>query len=325
MRLLLSLSRPAGWFEKLSQEEQDAYLKAHPHSKMKRTAHKAEPKSAALSVGTVVVEGKRVLADGSPLPEHIKKLALPPAWTDVKINPDPSGSLLAMGKDSKGRVQAVYSDAHNARQAELKFRRVSELIKKMGEIAAQNEGVRKSGTPKQMEAADCLKLIMVTGIRPGSDEDTGAAKKAYGATTLKGEHVVATENGVELHFTGKKGVSLKIPVTDPDTAEMLKRRAGQAGKDGNLFNVNDAQLRDHTHSMDGGGFKTKDFRTALGTSTAMDLTKKQKAPKTQAEYKKAVVAIAKEVSKKLGNTPTVALQSYISPVVFAKWQMGLQK
>ena len=134
-----------------------------------------------------------------------------------------------------------------------------------------------------------------------------------------------TDGRVELHFVGKKGVDLKIPVDDPDTAEMLKRRAGQAGADGQLFNVNDAQLREHTHTMDGGSFKTKDFRTALGTSTAMALAKKQKAPKTMTEYKKAVLAIAKTVSTKLGNTPTVALQSYISPTVFAKWQMGLEK
>lgn len=40
-------------------------------------------------------------------------------------------------------------------------------------------------------------------------------------------------------------------------------------------------------------------------------------------YKRAVRAVAVEVSKVLGNTPTVVLQSYISPVVFAKWQAAV--
>jgi DNA topoisomerase-1 len=66
--------------------------------------------------------------------------------------------------------------------------------------------------------------------------------------------------------------------------------------------------------------KTKDFRTAVGTKTARDAMNSIKSPSSQKEYERAVRSVAKTVSERLGNTPTVALQSYIDPLVFAKWR-----
>ena len=323
MRFWISLAREDGeWFYALSPEEQKAYVEEHPHSKYAREvgSRGIPPK---VQVSTKVVDGIRVQADGSALPKHLLALKIPPAWTDVVFNPDPNAALQAVGKDAKGRAQYVYSKQFQATQAEAKFQRVQELNQKFDEIRKQNEKNRHSSSPRTKDAADCLKLIMETGIRPGSDEDTQAAVKAYGATTLTGSHVVRTKEGLQLHFTGKKGVDLKIPVTDPATVRMLLRRSREAGPDGKLFPAtNGSHLLGYTHTMDGGNFKTKDFRTALGTSSALDEVNKLPKPKNEAEYKKMVLQVARKVSEKLGNTPTVALQSYINPVVFAQWQIG---
>jgi DNA topoisomerase IB len=43
-------------------------------------------------------------------------------------------------------------------------------------------------------------------------------------------------------------------------------------------------------------------------------------PSNKAALVKARRAVAVAVSEKLGNTPTVALASYIDPSVFAKWE-----
>jgi hypothetical protein len=55
-------------------------------------------------------------------PAHIQALKLPPAWTDVRINPDPGADLLAIGKDKKGRSQYVYSAKFQGDQAAQKFK-----------------------------------------------------------------------------------------------------------------------------------------------------------------------------------------------------------
>lgn len=267
------------------------------------------------------VGGKRVSASGGALPDHIRQMRIPPAWTNVTYNPDPKGALWVTGHDVKGRKQYVYSPEFAGKQAEAKFRRIHELDKKFDSIKRQNDTARKSNDPRVRDAADAVHLIMHTGIRPGSENDTKAKEKAYGATTLEGRHVVKSGQETALRFVGKKGVHLEIPVRDPDTAKMLQQRAKLSGPNGQLFgNINERTLLQHIAKFDGGGFHTKDFRTLVGTRSAREEVAKQPVPTDAKSYKKAVMSVAKSVSEKLGNTPTIALQAYISPTVFTKWR-----
>jgi DNA topoisomerase-1 len=259
--------------------------------------------------------GEHILANGKKIPKHIPKI--PPAWTNVQVNVNPNASLYVKGTDAKGRVQSVYSPSHTAKQAAKKFTKVNELRKKKDQIL--NELQRDMKKPATREVSIVLALINHTGIRPGSSTDTKAAKQAYGATTLKAEHV--RDGGTRLKFTGKKGVALDIKVTDPTLVKVLAEKAKLKNKGEKLFDVDDAKLRDYTHSKDGGGFNPKDFRTAKGTEAAIAAMSGLKAPRNEAEYKKLVKKIATEVSKQLGNTPTIALQSYIDPTVFASWRI----
>jgi DNA topoisomerase-1 len=256
---------------------------------------------------------------GGELPAHIAKLRIPPAWKDVTYSEDPQAPLQVTGKDAAGRTQYVYSESHAAKQAAAKFARIKTLDAKLSTIRLQNEKMRKSSNPTHRALGDVTALIMDMGVRPGSDTDTQAKVKAYGATTLEGQHVVVMGNKVSLKFVGKKGVALDLPVEDPSLSKMLRERKQAAGNNGRLFgNVNQKSLLDYVHSF-GGGFKTKDFRTLVGTKTAMKEVTKVAPPANATGYKKAVMQVAKVVAAKLGNTPTVALQSYISPVVFAPW------
>jgi DNA topoisomerase-1 len=257
-----------------------------------------------------------------PLPAHIAALKkpIPPAWTDVYYNPDPEGDLMVTGRDAKGNLQPIYSDEHTSRQSEIKFARVNELMHKYDEMAARNEQAKQD--PRRRDAAEAMELVMKMGLRPGSGRDTGAEKQAYGATTLKGSHIRVQPSGyVALHFTGKSGVELNLEVKDPALRAILIARKEQAGPRGKIFRVSDQGLRDHLKSID--GFKVKDFRTHAAAETAMEMIAKVKRlPKTEKEYKKAVKIVATAVSKVLGNTPTVALASYIPPEVFAEWRMS---
>jgi DNA topoisomerase-1 len=266
-------------------------------------------------------EAKWVTDKGETIPEHAAKLGIPPAWTNVKVAPGPDHDLQAVGYDAKGREQRIYSDAFTQRSADAKFSRITELMGKREKIFAQNERNLLSSEPQVRENAACMKLIQQTGIRPGSDRDTGAEKDAYGATTLQGRHVTSDKDGnVRLQFVGKKGVNLDIPVDDKATAHMLLARKAAAGDSGKLFDTDDAKLRDYSHTLNGGAFKPKDFRTLKGTETARGEVEAMPAPKTFKEYKAAVMSVAKKVASKLGNTPVISLQSYISPHVFSGWR-----
>src|SRR6476661_5311986 len=53
--------------------------------------------------GTPIRDRKRI--------ETFRALAIPPAWTDVWICPNPNGHLLATGRDARGRKQYRYHPA----------------------------------------------------------------------------------------------------------------------------------------------------------------------------------------------------------------------
>jgi DNA topoisomerase-1 len=165
-------------------------------------------------------------------------------------------------------------------------------------------------------------LIRRMGLRPGSDTDTKAEKKAYGATNLKASHIKTGGGKVRASFTGKKGVALDLELDDPELAGLLEdRRKGKGGED-RLLDTDERKLRAYMGRV-APGVKPKDLRTYLGTATAMDLVASMPVPKTEREYKSRRKEVATKVSRLLGNTPTVALASYISPSVFGPWDEAM--
>jgi DNA topoisomerase IB len=115
-------------------------------------------------------------------------------------------------------------------------------------------------------------------------------------------------------------VHINLPVTDPELAASLQRRAAASGAGGKIFGprVNDKSLLAHAHNV-GGEYKVKDYRTRLGTATAHKLVANMGVPQSDAERAKAIMAVAKHVSAILGNTPDMARKAYIAPSVFAHW------
>src|SRR5437660_1803494 len=55
---------------------------------------------------------------------RIKSLAIPPAWTNVCICPDPSGHLQATGRDDRGRKQHRYHPRWREVRDETKYTRM---------------------------------------------------------------------------------------------------------------------------------------------------------------------------------------------------------
>jgi DNA topoisomerase-1 len=262
-------------------------------------------------------------ADGSALPDHIKALRIPPAWKEVTYNKDPNADLLVTGVDSKGRTQPIYAERFKQQNADANFACVKELDTKYEEIRSAVD--RDIADGRDVEEASVLRLIMTTGIRPGSEKDTGADSRAYGATTLEGRHIVELKRGLRLRFVGKSGVEQDIKVEDPAVVQDLLARKAAAGRKGRLFSTNPNKLNDYTQKQDGGGFTPKNFRTLLGTRIAQAEVDRMKRglPKNAKEFRKACLKVGRVVAEKLGNTAAIAVQSYINPFVFSKWRMRL--
>jgi DNA topoisomerase-1 len=248
--------------------------------------------------------------------EERKRLKVPPAWRDVHVADHASARLTVLGTDKAGRVQRRYSAEHSDAATVAKFTRLREFHAGLPSMQKAFER-DAAGNGKNRDHAAALRLIHATGFRPGSDADTRAKTKAYGATTLRKEHVSVKGDAVHFDFIGKEGVRQQHSLKNAAIARDVKARL--ASRRDRLFDTNDAKLRDYLHSIDG-EFKVKDFRTWRGTATAQAEVRKMHVPRGEKDRAKAKLQVATVVSKVLGNRPQQALKSYIDPHVFQSWE-----
>ena len=241
-------------------------------------------------------------------------IKIPPGWTEVQVANDPKADLQVLGRDSKGRAQYVYSAEHSARQSAAKFARIRAMHDKMPAI--DSALARDAGTN---DDAAAVMLIRRMGLRPGSDADTGAEKKAYGATNLLAGHTTVEGSVVRLRFTGKKGVNLDLEVDDPDLAKVIEPRLSGKAPGERLLATNERKTAAYLHRIDP-AVKLKDLRTYRGTDIARQTVADYPAPTNRKTYTAATREVAVRVSRALGNTPAVALESYIDPDVFSPWR-----
>lgn len=266
---------------------------------------------------------KIIKVSGKPVPDHLATLRIPPAWVDVWVETDPSAACVATGVDAAGRKQRLYSPTHVAEAKAGKFERVRALLGEWEDIRTQIESDLNSKTldVKGKEAALVAYLIYETGIRPGSTTDTLAAVRAYGATTLQLRHVKRCARGVRLQFVGKKGVDQNVLVTNPYLARvMLQRKHVSKHWSDTLFHTSAGLLNRYIAGLGSGDYTAKDFRTARGTSLAMELLgKRKRLPKAKMKRKRILNGALDRVAKMLGNTRAISRNSYVDPEILARF------
>ena len=244
---------------------------------------------------------------------------IPPGLTDVWINPDTGGKLQVIGYDKQGGRQRIYSAKHFEKTDAQKFKRMKAFLKDYPKLVSRIE----KDMAKGKEEAEILFIISQTGIRVGAEDDQHTKDtKTYGARTLLNEHVNVRGNDVFFDFTGKKGVKIQLEIKNNSKLASLIGRKKKENKD-RLFSIDYDTIRDYLKNISQGKFIPKDFRTAIGTSMAQEEINKIKIPETKREFQRARKAVAEFVSKRLGNSPGMALKKYISPMVFTEWETAL--
>jgi len=129
-----------------------------------------------------------------------------------------------------------------------------------------------------------------------------------------------TGDTVRFQFVAKEGIHQDLSIEDAELAKVIKRRlTDKAGGDKLLPGTNDQKMRDWVQEH-APGHRPYDFRTRLATLTAMQQVSIMPTPQSAKEMKKQINVVGDEVAKLLGNKRKQALESYINPTVFRKWQ-----
>ncbi len=265
--------------------------------------------------------------------QRIRSLAIPPAWTDVWICPDPWGHIQAMGTDAAGRRQYLYHPRWREWRDRLKFRRMHEFA---GVLPAVRETVATDlelpGLPREKVLAAAIRLLDRGYFRIGS-EAYAERNNSYGLATLRKEHVRIDDDGVRFDYTAKGGKRRIVLVRDrqigPVLRELKARRSGGqellAYRDeaGEWRDVRSSDVNEYLKEITGGRFTAKDFRTWHATVlAAIALAARTDVRPSMTARKRAMSSAIKEVAEFLGNTPTVCRKSYVDPRVLDRYFEG---
>jgi len=270
------------------------------------------------------------IADEETL-ERIRQLAIPPAWKEVWICPDPFGHIQATGYDEAGRKQYLYHQRWQERQAERKFELVRRFALALPKLRrAVTADLRRQGMPRERALACAVRLLDLGFFRVGS-EVYAEENESFGLATVRREHVTVKANEVVFDFPAKSGQRRVQSIRDAAARRaietMHRRRSGpedllayRAGRE--WVDVRSEEINDYIHEKIGDEFTAKNFRTWHGTVLAAVALAGEEKPSSEAAAKRAIVGAVEEVSEALGNTPAVCRASYIDPRVLDRFRDG---
>jgi DNA topoisomerase I len=286
-------------------------------------------------IGTARTGFRHVTSDGRPVgraeEERIRRLRLPPAWTDVYVSAAPGAKLQAIGRDRAGRWQYRYHPEFSRRRSAAKFRRLVRFAEALPRVRARIErDLRRRGHGKARVLAGMVRILESCFMRPGS-EAYARENRSYGVATIRPRHVSLQGDRVILDYRGKSGQRQVRELEDARVARLVRELLRVPGRDlfkfvedGDIVDVRRRHLNAYIREAADAPFTAKDFRTWAGTLLcASELARRGSEIVPGRTSRKAVARDAvKEVAARLGNTPAVARSAYISPSVLEGFARG---
>jgi DNA topoisomerase-1 len=259
---------------------------------------------------------------------------------ELNIEGDINSHWVLKWKNTKtNKTELSYTKEFLNRNAQFKWQRIQnvdnntiEQIRGKSLSYLKNEDL----SLKERDAAAIINIIASTGLRPG-DKQHFKSTGNRGVATLAVENIKITGNKVSFNFTGKSHKENNAQITNKVLADYLKER------------ISDKQPKDFVFEADRAdtivtfrlklGFKNlklKDMRTYVATDLARQILFEDKSsppplPEEKSKIKKMIQSKLTNcfeiVSQRLNNTPTMAKNSYIHPMVIDAYltKLGVDK
>jgi DNA topoisomerase I len=271
------------------------------------------------------VNGERIVDDA--VIQRINSLAIPPAYEDVWICPDPRGHLQATGRDARGRKQYRYHPRWRETRDADKYERMAGFGRALPRIRARvARDLKLPGMPLDKVIAAIVQLLDTTLIRIGSVE-YARDNQSYGLTTLRKKHLKIEAGQLSFRFRGKSGIEHDVSVDNPNLRRIVRRCAELPGhelfqyldEDGTRHPVGSTDINDYLRRVSGADFTAKDYRTWAGSVYALAALRRLMCG-SAAEARRHLVATVKEVAALLRNTPAVCRRCYIHPAIISAFE-----
>jgi DNA topoisomerase-1 len=262
--------------------------------------------------------------------ERVRRLAIPPAWTDVWIAGDPHAHLQATGRDARGRKQYRYHPRWREVRHQTKYDRMVPFARALPGLRRRVAAdLREASLSRQKVLAAVVQLLEKTFIRIGNTE-YARTNKSFGLTTLKDGHVKIRGAELRFEFRGKSGIRQSVTFADARLAKIVKRCQELPGQElfqyiddsGRRRVVSSADVNGYLREATGAEFTAKDFRTWAGTLLAALALRDERLETSARKTRSVILRAVERVAAHLGNTPSVCRTCYIHPYVMEAYADG---
>lgn len=261
---------------------------------------------------------------------RIASLAIPPAYEDVRISPDPNSHLQATGRDVRGRKQYRYHPAWSEHRGETKFALLPAFAEALPKIREKVDAdLKRKKLDQDRALATVVSLLDNLFIRVGN-ESYAQENGSYGLTTLRNRHVKFDGSEVLFRFKGKSGKEWKLGYRDRRIANAIRRLQELPGQ--NLFQyldddgvphaVRSQDVNTYIRDASGGDFSSRQFRTWAATRLAASALGAMEPETSQRGLKRQINFVVDAIANRLMNTRAVCRSSYIHPKVFRDFESG---
>jgi DNA topoisomerase-1 len=262
--------------------------------------------------------------------EWIKSLAIPPAWTDVWISPDPKNHLLVTGRDDKDRKQYIYHPKWREIRDLLNFYRLVLFGDNLPTIRRRiKKQLEEKALCHEKVVAVIINIIDKTYIRIGN-ETYAEANESYGITTMRNEHVTVRGSHLTFEFVGKSGKEHTVEIDDAQLATIVKacldipedHLFSYEDDDGVAWGVSSDEVNAFLREITELDFTAKSFRTWGGTLTTYEYLLAETKKPSDKKVKKVINEAIEATAEVLGNTKAVSKAHYIHPHLVASYEKG---
>ena len=266
-----------------------------------------------------------------PTIRRLNRMAVPPAYRDVRYSPDPTSHLQAVGTDAAGRLQYRYHADWEKVREQRKAHRLARLVGALPKIR-RNVSANLAGEEPTREFAlsAVIELIARTAIRPGN-ESYAKLNGTRGATTLLKSNVTIEDDSIVLTFKAKGGKAVR---KECDAAKLVRaigilrtlpgRRMFQyRDASGTIRTVSTSTVNGFLREIAGIKISLKDFRTLMASAVVLESLSRISPAASARGRKKQVLQAVRAAADELSNTPAICRKSYVHDTIVTAFEDGI--
>ena len=262
---------------------------------------------------------------------RLNRMAVPPAYQEVRYSPDPNSHLQAVGRDAAGRLQYRYHADWEKVREQRKAHRLAKLVAALPKIR-RNVNMHLAGDQPTREFAlsAVIELIARTAIRPGN-ESYARLNGTRGATTMLKSNVTIEDETIVLTFKAKGGKATRKECNAAKLVRAIGILRTVPGK--RLFQYRDASgvartvstttVNTFLREIAGIKISLKDFRTLMASAVVLESLSRISPAASARGRKKQVLDAVRAAADELSNTPAICRKSYVHDTIVTAFEDGI--